>query len=242
MQGNAMDRTSRMKAILLLAAAVAFVAAPLATPGFGGYDPANFPIPLDDPAILPAGYAFAIWGVIYAWLLVHAVFGLLARAEDVAWDGPRWPLFASLALGASWLMVAMANPVIATVQIWAMLGFALAALVRAPRIPDRGLLLAPIALYAGWLTAAACVSLGVVLIGHGVMGEMPATFAMLLLALGLAVAVQTHLRRAPEYGGAVIWALAAIVVANAGEGVVVPVACVVAILVMAAAIRRAALA
>ncbi|WP_343115804.1 hypothetical protein [Ostreiculturibacter nitratireducens] len=237
-----MDRTSRMKAILLFVAALTFAAAPMATPGFGGYDPSNFPIQLDDPAILPAGYAFAIWAVIYAGLVVHAGFGLFARAEDVAWDGPRWPLFGSLALGASWLMVAMANPVMATLQIWVMTVLALVALFRAPRIPDRWLLLGPIALYAGWLTAASCVSLGVVLIGHGIMGEMAASLAMLALALVIAFTVQTRLARAPEYGVAVIWALAAIIVANAGEGLVVPVVCLAGIILMVGAARRAALA
>lgn len=221
-----------MKAVLVLVAALAFVAAPLMTPDFGGYDPANFPIPLQDPAIVPAGYAFAIWGGIYVWLVLHAGFGLLARDEDAGWDRVRWPLFGSLALGASWLMVAMADPLLATVQIWAMLVLALAALLRAPVRQDRWLLSAPLALYAGWLTAASAVSLGTVLIGYGVLGEMPATYAMLALALAIGVAVQRRVRT-PEYAGAIIWALAAIVVANFGRGVGVALACGLAMVVMA---------
>ncbi|SPH17575.1 hypothetical protein DEA8626_01098 [Defluviimonas aquaemixtae] len=205
---------SRMKAILLFVAALAFAAAPLFSPSFAGYEPGDFPIPVEDPAIQPASYAFSIWLLIYGWLIAHAGFGLLKRDEDVAWDAVRWPLMGSLILGIAWLQVASLNPVIATVVIWAMLGLALSAVFRAPSIPDRWLLLAPLAVYAGWLNAAAAVSLGVVLQGWGVLGGTASAAAMLAVVLALALTVQATLRRAPEYGGAVIWALIGVMVAN----------------------------
>ena len=40
-----------------------------------GYDPGQFPVVIARPSIQPAGYAFAIWGLIYAWLMAHAGFG-----------------------------------------------------------------------------------------------------------------------------------------------------------------------
>ena len=49
----------------------------------------------------PAGYAFSIWGVIYLALVAGAVFGLIRRAEHAGWDAARWPLIASLAVGAA---------------------------------------------------------------------------------------------------------------------------------------------
>jgi len=74
--------TRRLKAILTLAAAFAFVVAPFASSGFGGFDPNLFPIPQDRPPVQPAGYAFAIWGPIYLALLAHAAYGLFARGDD----------------------------------------------------------------------------------------------------------------------------------------------------------------
>ena len=229
----------KMKAILLLTAAMAFAAAPLFTPGFGGFDTSDFPVQGIDPSIQPAGYAFAIWGLIYLWLLAHAGFGLLRRAENAAWDAPRWGLFASLALGTSWLAVAMTEPVLAVVQIWVMLGASLWALARAPVTgPDRWLRVTPLALYAGWLTAASCVGLGVVLVGYGVLGDGAATLLMLGLAAAIGLGVQARLAPASEYAGAIIWALVGVIVANAGAGPMVPLTCALAIAALGAAAWR----
>jgi hypothetical protein len=204
-----------MKAALLAAAALVFAAAPLAVP-FQGFDPDLFPVPQTDPPVQPAGYAFAIWGPIYLWLLVSAGFGLVARAESPDWDAPRWPLLGSLVIGASWLAVAQTSAVWATVLIWAMLLLALLALLRTPE-RDRWLLRAPVALYAGWLTAASWVSIGLLGAGFGLgPGETGWAVICLLGALAMAAAVQLRRPRAPFYGAAVIWALVGVVIANAG--------------------------
>jgi len=230
----------RMKAVLVLAGVVAFVVSPWATEGFGGFAPDLFPIPQDRPAVQPAGYAFGIWGLIYLWLVVHAGFGLFARADARDWDAGRWPLAASMVLGAPWIAVANASAVWATVLIWGMWAGAVAALWRAPR-RDRWLAQAPLGIYAGWLTAAASVSVGLMLGGYGVTGETAAAIIALVLALALGAAVQTGLGRAPEYGLTLVWALVAVVVANFGS--VWPVAALAAAgaLAMAAAALRAGL-
>lgn len=207
----------RMKAVLLLTATLAFIVSPLLAPDFRGYDPADFPVPRAEPLAQPASYAFSIWGLIYLWLAVHAGRGLLGRADDPDWDRPRWPLFVSVGLGASWLAVANAAPVVATVQIWVMLAGAIAALLRTPPAREPLLLVMPVALYAGWLTAAASVSVGVVLGGYGVAGEAAAAVVALVLATALAVWVQWRVPHAFLYGAGVIWALIGVAVANAGR-------------------------
>jgi hypothetical protein len=203
----------RMKAILVVAGTAAFVVAPFLTAGFGGFAPDLFPIPQDRPPVQPAGYAFAIWGLIYLWLIVHAGTGLFLRAEDADWDRTRWPLILSVAVGASWIAVANASAVWATVLIWVMLGGALAARLLAPAA-DRWLAAVPLGIYAGWLTAASWVAVGLMLGGYGVLSETWAAVVALLLAVAMASAVQWQLRAAPEYGLTVIWALAAVAVAN----------------------------
>ncbi|KZY46933.1 hypothetical protein A3731_08710 [Roseovarius sp. HI0049] len=205
---------SRMLAILVLTAAIAFAASPLMVPGFNGFEPGQFPVPQEDPPAQPAGWAFSIWLLIYAWLIAGAGFGLLMRADDGRWAPHRGPLFVSLAVGAAWLPVAQVSPVAATVMIWVMLGTALAALMQAGR-SDRLWLQAPVAVYAGWLTAAACVALALVLAGYGVVSAQVAALGALVLALVLAAAVLAMRPGTPEYGLAVIWALLGVAVANA---------------------------
>ena len=121
-----------IRAILVLILSLAFAASPLLVPGFGGFETSQFPVPLEDPPVQPAGYAFGIWGVIYLWLIAMGGYGAWMRRADAAWDATRPPLIVSLAVGAVWLPVAQASAVWATVLIWAMLGGALVALARAP--------------------------------------------------------------------------------------------------------------
>ena len=70
------------------------------------------------------------------------------------------------------------------------------------------------AIYAGWLTAASCVSVGLLLGGYGWLPETFAALVALGLALALSVTAQYRLHRAPEYGLTVIWALVAVIAAN----------------------------
>jgi len=228
----------RMKAILVLVATLGFVVSPYLTDSFAGFDPNAFPVPQDRPPVQPAGYAFAIWGLIYLWLIVHAIFGLLRCADDAGWDSGRWPLFVSLGVGSGWIAVANTSPIWATVMIWVMLAGALVALFLAPR-EDRWLVQAPLALYAGWLTAASWVSIGLLLGGYGLTGMQTAALIAVPLAVIFAAAVQIALRGAPEYGAAVIWALVAVVIANFGSGLLLPALGVAGIAVMAVAMWRA---
>jgi len=203
---------AKLKAVLVLVATVAFVLSPLLTQPFTGFDPTQMPVTVDNPPIQPAGYAFSIWGVIYLWLLVSAGFGLFRRDTAPDWDAGRWGLFASLAIGASWISVALIAPVTATVLIWLMLAGALWALLRQPA-RDRAWNAWPIGLYAGWLTAAACVALGSVLMGYGIGSPIAVSWVMLLLAILLSAPLTLRLRT-PTYPIAVAWALVGIVVAN----------------------------
>ena len=208
---------SRLPALLLLLVTIAFGIAPFVTPPFTGYDPALFPVEIGRPAIQPAGYAFSIWSAIYLWLIVHAGFGLWKRAEDAAWDTARLPLTVAIAVGVVWLWIAGQSAIWGTVTIWIMAGAALAAFLRAPTEPDRWLLSGPLAIFAGWLTAAAAVSTGVLIAGYGVLSNAGAALAMLGLVLVIALAVQGQKPRMPVYGLTVVWALVGVIVVNWGD-------------------------
>lgn len=205
--------TAKLKAVLLVVATVGFVVTPFFTQPFTGFDPAQLPVPVEEPPIQPAGYAFSIWGVIYLWLLGSAGYGLFRRDTAADWDAGRWGLILSTAVGASWIAIALRDPVIATVLIWVMLAGALWALMRAPA-RDRAWNALPVGLYAGWLTAASCVALGTVAMGHDLGSPVAISWAGLLLALVIAVPLALRLRVA-TYPIAVAWALVGVVVQNA---------------------------
>ncbi len=198
----------------LLAAIIAMVAAPALTPAFTGYDPATFPVRIDRPAIQPAGYAFSIWGLIYLWLLAHAAFGLLKRKSDPAFLRPALPLLISGLLGSVWLAIASTAPLMATAVILVMGALAMLAYLRADPVQDRWLLAAPLAIYAGWLTAACGVSVGVILAGYGILSNTASALAMLAVVIGVALVVQARRPAMPVYGATVIWAAIGVVVAN----------------------------
>ncbi len=205
-----------LRALLVLLTALAFGAGPFVTEPFSGYDPAQFRVVIERPSIQPAGWAFAIWGLIYAGLAAHALFGAFARRTDAGWDRPRLLLATALLVGSFWLWIAPRDPWLATLGLWVMMATAVGALLRMPvgHGIDRWLGVLPLALFAGWLTAAMNVSLGVVIAGSGVMSDTAAALLMLATTLAIALAVQARMRRVPEYGLTVIWALAGIVAVN----------------------------
>jgi hypothetical protein len=230
------------RAWILLLATLAFGVAPFLTPPFTGYDPTRFPVPIERPSIQPAGYAFAIWSVIYLWLILHAVFGLWKRQGSAAWDAVRLPLAVAVGIGAAWLWIAGQSAIWGTVTIWMMAAAAILAFLRADPGVDRWMLSGPTAILAGWLTAATAVSTGVLVAGYGWLGDTAAAAATLALALAVAAVVQRRRAPMPVYGLTVIWALVGVIVANAGANLTVAALAAAGIALMAAVLwsgRRA---
>jgi hypothetical protein len=157
-----------MKATLTLSAALLFVTSTFYSGCFGGLAPEQFAIPQTDSPIVLLGWAFAIWGLIYAWLVVHAGFDLLKHDVDAAWDKVRWPLTISLTVGASWIPVAKSSPLWAKILLWIMLLTTLAALVRGTASKDRQRLQAPRAICSDWLVVSSFVSKELLCAGYGV--------------------------------------------------------------------------
>ena len=201
-----------MRALITLVATVAFVLAPQVTPDFSGYNPGMFPVEIPRPSVQPAGYAFAIWGVIFTWLLVYAGMGMIRRTPE--WDLPRLPYVASVLIGSVWLAVASSAPITATVLILMMGACTFAAFLMASPSQSRWLIQAPLALYAGWLTAACSVSLGVILAGYGILSDTASALTMLAVVLVTAIAMQRLRPTMPVYSVAVIWAALGIVQVN----------------------------
>ncbi|MFY9206789.1 MAG: hypothetical protein WAO67_13760 [Yoonia sp.] len=224
---------------LTLILTATFVVSPAFTNPFMGFTADQLPYPQIDPPVQPAGYAFAIWGLIYSWLVVSAVFGVWKRRSDAAWDHVRAPLMISLAVGTPWLAIANASAVWATITIFIMAAAAIVALIRAPKV-DGWWLQAPVGIYAGWLTAASFVSLGSTAAGYGIaLGSLGWAYLAIILALGVTLAVIARKPTAPEYGITVIWALIGIIVANLSGAVGVMILAAAGIIVVAGATWKA---
>lgn len=216
-----MPKSSRtLIAALALLLTIAFAISPFFVPSFSGFDPNQFPVPQESPPAQPAGYAFSIWGLIYLWLIVGLAYGLLRAPRDAQWHDMRVPLCLSLAVGCTWLAVAVMSPIWAAVLIWIMLITALIALFLSP-VEDPLWAAAPVGLYAGWLSAASCVSLALLAAGYGYLEGQTAAVVFVVLAIAIGAIVQTALGRTPTYGIAVIWGLVGVIVANWGETPVV---------------------
>jgi hypothetical protein len=228
-----------MKAILVLIAAIAFAISPFLNSEFGGFDPDRFPIPQDKPPVQPAGWAFAIWGVIYLGLIGHAVYGVSRHRDDPNWDAGRLALLISLGVGVAWLPIALVSPIWASVLIFLMLGTSLMSLYQMRSTRPRSIALWPVALYAGWLTAASFVSIGLIGAGYGIVfAEFGWAIVALCVAVVFALINIVRLKLWP-YGIAVVWGLTGITAQNYGsEPMIAGLAGVAALLVGAVTVQQ----
>ena len=202
---------------LTLLFAVLFALSPLASDGFNGFTPDQFPVVQHRWPVQPAGWAFSIWGLIYLWLIAGSVWGLLKAPYDPEWQRMRCPLLVSLTVGTFWIAAANASPILATAMIVVMVVAAIIALLRAGH-GQPFWQVGPVGLYAGWLTAATGVAIAVLLSGYGIMSARPAAMLLIVVVLALALWVQSRRPSGVTYPIAVAWALIGIVAANWGSG------------------------
>lgn len=175
--------------------------------------------------IIPAGYAFSIWGPIYAGSLAYAIWQVLPRNGGRAlFRGAGWGTAVAFAATTGWLVVA-ARPerIWGTVALFVVVGAGLGVALRAiereahdlSRL-DRWLVRAPIALFLGWTSVAVFANTASALRSSGMTqpgGETGLTLAMIAASAAIAARV-TAATRNGWYAAAVGWAVAAIAVAN----------------------------
>jgi len=200
-------------AILVLISTIAFAVSPFVTPGFGGFTADQFPVPQVNPPVQPSGYAFSIWGVIYLWLIAGAVYGTLRAADDQDWRAMRWPLTVSLVIGCFWIAAANTAPILATVMIILMAATAVMSMLKAGS-SQPWMQVRPVALYAGWLTAASGVAMGVMLGGYAILTSQTAAILCLIRVLVVALVVQSKRPLEWGYPAAIVWALIGVIAAN----------------------------
>jgi hypothetical protein len=201
--------------------------------------------------VTPAGYAFAIWGPIFAWCLAHAVWQALPRnGADPVMRKAGWAFTGAMAGNALWALVFQSGgPAWATAMILAAIAAAaITALARLAAFPlplrrdQVWLFAAPLGLLAGWVSVAAFVNLAVALSQGGWLPMRdPAGFAspaLVAAATATALAVIARFSPFPTYALTVIWGLVAVLVRNGGDATGLT-AALAALLVAALAVRSA---
>ncbi|HEX6860218.1 MAG TPA: hypothetical protein VF138_08495 [Caulobacteraceae bacterium] len=190
-----------------------------------------------DQTLRAAGYAFAIWSVIYAGLVLYAVWQALPRTpESPLLRAVAWPSVIAIAGCGVWILVTAVNWRWASVLvILVTTACAILAIWRAaPETVNsrRWIVLWPLGLLAGWLTAATALNIVTVATMEGLVGAPTATALVTLAAVAMvALAVIARTRSLP-YALALIWALIGVFVAQqAGKPTVAWVAVGLAVLV-----------
>ncbi len=217
---TAFTSTEATRRLLVLASALFAVVIGQAQVFMGwGQSPAEFAAD-SDATLRVAGFAFAIWGVIYAWLLVHAVRQAIpATPETPLLKALGWPSVAALLAIGWWIVAAAFDREIGTIVLifGALLVLLVPLLAKAAAIralprgdPDRWMTVWPLALLAGWLSIAAPVNLLTVVTGNGDLPTAlpPTAWAILAVVLVAAVAVGVTARlRTPAFALPVVWGL-----------------------------------
>ena len=198
--------------------------------------------------VVPAGYAFSIWGVIFVLCLAYAVYQALpSKRENPLLRRVGWFSAGAFLLNGVWSLVFPAQlfvtsqVVILGVFLCAGTAFLLASRAEREHEPtrvERWLVVLPLGLLFGWITAATLVGFATTLAAVGTLsgGFWEALFGVgLLLAGGLiAAGVIRAIKSGPWQGilthsAAVLWALVAIMINQYAASLLTTAAAVIAI-------------
>lgn len=187
----------------------------------GAFGPTNGAISDQYPTlIVAAGYAFAIWGLIFLWDVAFGAWQAFSRhaAAPVVARVRPWAA-AGFALTAVWMPVfSMQLFWLALLIIWAALAclLACALTLSAARDGTPGLTVwawAPLSLHAGWLSLAAFLNTAQVIVAYRLLptdAMLPWTLVLFAAAAALLLWANQRMRGNLPFVAAALWALAAV--------------------------------
>jgi hypothetical protein len=209
-------------AVLLATVGVIFANWLASTGAIGGITPdtISFRYPT---LITPAGYAFAIWGLIYLGTIAFSFIQLFQRDPDV-FATVRLPYILTCLGNIGWIFIWHYQFLTLSVfAILALLGFL--ALLNFRMSRQAGVFTrAVFGLYFGWVTAASIVNFRIAMVANGFQLSQinDVWFACGLLALAGLIGFLVYLKlRDAAYPLAIAWALVAISVKQAEVAAVV---------------------
>jgi hypothetical protein len=204
---------------------------------------------------VPAGYVFAIWGLIYIGLLAYGIYQVLpAQRENPRLRRAAAPFIVGSSANIAWLffwhygvfaltVVAMLILLISLILVYRILG------VNQVRVStgERWLVHVPFSIYLGWISVATIANITDVLwyFEWNGFGLAPEIWAAIMLAVAVVLAFLMVLRRRDiAYLLVLVWAFAGIGVKQAGTPLVATAAWIatglVAVAVVLALVRKGA--
>ena len=195
----------------------------------GAFGPDNGTMSDRYPTLLvAAGYAFAIWGLIFLLDLAYAAWQLTGtrRTDDTVARLAPWAA-AGFALTAAWM------PLFSMARFWPCLlvifgaTFCLvrcAMILSRDRTPQEGQWMwawLPLSLHAGWLSLATFLNLAQVIVAYELAStthQLPWSLALFALAALMLLVVNLRMRGNIDYVIAALWALVAVFVKQWDSG------------------------
>ncbi len=220
--------TDRLRSILVLLATIGtIVFNTLAANGLvGGVTPAEISDRYPTP-ITPAGYAFAIWSLIYLGLIIFSIYQLLP-ANVARFRSIRSLFIISCVLNCGWIyfwhndQIALCLGIISALLLT--LFFINWRLLNTSSLTEYWFVKAPFSIYFGWVTAATLVNFAIFLkaTSTDISGGTWTAIAVILIALAATLGVLVRFRLSNYlYPLAIAWALTAIGVKQSGQTLVV---------------------
>lgn len=171
-----------------------------------------------DSLVIPANYAFGIWGPIYAGALAYASYQALpSKRTDPLLRGVGWPSAVGYLASGLWVHVLPRKRFFVTEALLAITVAAAAVAYgrtagEQPGPQETWLVRTPLGLYAGWISLAAAASTTEALLLEDVgglgLGETPWAVLVVLAAGAIAGGVAWRVPNSPAYPAAVSWGLA----------------------------------
>ncbi|MBX3054740.1 MAG: tryptophan-rich sensory protein [Caldilineaceae bacterium] len=193
----------------------------------------------------PAGYVFAIWGVIYTGLLAFTIYHSLPSQRN----NPRmrrvgWLFIVSNLFNSAWIAAWHYLQFPLSLVLMLGIGGALLALyMRLENRPvstlERWVVHVPFSIYFGWISVATIANTTVVLQYFGFQGgPLPGpVWSVLVMLVGTAIAVYILRTRGDvAYGAVFVWAFIGIAVRNSEVALVAYTAAVLAAVVLVVAL------
>lgn len=193
----------------------------------GMFGPDNGAMSAQFPTLLIAsGYAFAIWGLIFLFDLLYALWqatgdrrGDATLSRIAPWTAAGFaatalwmPMFS---MGLFWVCL-----LLIVVALACLLHAAFVLTDDATRLPQQWLWAwSPVSLHAGWLSVAAFLNLAQVIVAYGLLSTSNMLPWSLVLFAGLAVLLlwaNHRMRGNVDYAGAAAWGLVAVYVQQRG--------------------------
>lgn len=218
-----------LKAINIIAFVLTVLVNSLAgsTPLIGGKTTADISN-LNPTLITPAGYVFAIWGIIYILLGVFVVYQALpSQKEKNFQDKISWLFILTSVLNITWLFLWQNQFLLTSVIVMFLLLASLIAIYLRLNIGKSTALLreklavqVPFSVYLGWITIASIANVAAFLVsvnwdGFGINRE---TWAVLIIIVALIITLLVIVtRKDVAYALVIVWALIGIAVSQAAN-------------------------